>query len=94
MQKKCIICGNDNPRPRSKFCSEKCLQKYCYETKKEKIKEYKKKHYQEHKQQYIERATDWQQKNRDRWNEFQSNYQKLLRKKAKEEKEGGNEDEM
>lgn len=85
MERKCIVCGNDNPRPRSKFCSEKCLQKYCYEIKKQERKEYKKEYYQKNKEEYIERATNWQKENRERWNVFQNNYQKLMRKKAKEE---------
>ena len=90
MERKCIICGNDNPRPRSKFCSEQCLQKYCYERKKEELKEYKKKHYQEHKDEYIERAKKYQKKHKDEWNTYQSEYQKNRRKELKD---GGNENE-
>lgn len=85
MEKKCIVCGNDNPRPRAKFCCKACEQKYYYQKSKEKRQEYKKEHYQEHKQEYIDRANDWQEKNRERWNEFQREYRRLIRAKAKEE---------
>lgn len=89
MERKCIVCNNDNPHPRSKFCSEQCRQKYYYEKNREKRLQYKKEDYQENKQKYIDKAMDWQKKNRERWNEFQRGYQKLLRQQAKEEKENG-----
>lgn len=87
MERKCIVCKKDNPNPRSMFCSSKCKQQYYYQKNKEQRAAYKKEHYQEHKEEYVERAMDWKKKNRDRWNEFQKNYIKLVRAKAKEEAE-------
>lgn len=85
MERKCIVCGDINLTPRSKFCCDQCKQKYYYQKNKVKRAEYKKKDYQENKQEYIDRALDWQKINRDRWNEYQKEYQKRIRKLKKGE---------
>lgn len=66
---KCVVCGSDSSRPRSKFCCEKCKQQYYYQKNKEQRTEYKKQYYQEHKEEYIESAKKWTEENRDRRNE-------------------------
>lgn len=78
---KCIVCGNEGERPRSKFCCKKCEQKYYYETRKGQRKEYKKQYYIKNKNKCDKIHNEWLEKNRERWNE----YQKEQYKNKKEE---------
>lgn len=73
---KCIVCGNEGTRPRSKFCCTKCEQKYYYETHKEERQLYKKKYYESNKEEYKKRKRKWIAENRDRWNEYQKKYKR------------------
>lgn len=91
MERKCIVCGNVNPAPRSNFCCNSCKQKYYYEKNKKTRAEYKKEYYQEHKQEYIDRVNDWRTDNKEKWNEYQKDYIKNIRTKIKE---GKNENEQ
>lgn len=42
MEKKCIVCGNDNPRPRAKFCCKACEQNIIIKKAKKNVKNTKK----------------------------------------------------
>lgn len=80
MERKCIVCGNDNLTSRSKFCSNQCKQQYYYQKNKEQRSIDKKKYYQEHKQEYLERQQKWFENNREKWNEY-------MQERRKQEKE-------
>jgi hypothetical protein len=86
LKRYCIVCGNENFSPRSKFCCKKCEQKYYYEQNKQKRKEYKKEYFQEHKEEYAERKRKWINEHREEWNEYNKN-------RRKGEKENGKDNE-
>jgi len=78
---KCIVCGNEGERPRSKFCCSKCEQKYYYQTRKESRTEYKKEYYEQHKDECLQRNKEWVEENRDKWNEYQRKRRKEMKEK-------------